>query len=137
MMDLVKLTRTQWDRAAAVVLVVAGLLALLVGWIGVSGANAVVKQLPYIISGGIGGIGGIALVAVGSALWVASDMRDEWSELRRLRLTVDRLESDRVALAQVEVLSHEDSGARHGRNQVAHGVPVASRAGRETTSQAW
>lgn len=135
MMDLLKLTRTQWDRAAAVLLTIAGLLALLAGWIGVSGANAVVKQLPYIISGGIGGI---ALVAVGAALWVASDMRDEWSELRRLRLTVDRLESDRVALAQVEVPSHDESGARHGRAQGTRGaVPVASRAGRETSSQAW
>jgi hypothetical protein len=134
MMDLVKLTRTQWDRAAAVLLTVAGLICLLFGWIGVSGANAVVKQLPYIISGGIGGI---ALVAIGSALWVASDMRDEWSELRRLRLTVDRLESDRVALAQVEVLP-QDAEARHGRGQTSRGgVPVGSRAGRETTSQAW
>lgn len=134
MMDLLKLARTQWDRAAAVLLTVAGLIFLLFGWIGVSGANAVVKQLPYIISGGIGGI---ALVAIGSALWVASDMRDEWSELRRLRLTVDRLESDRVALAQVEVLNHEDAGARHGRAQAARGaVPVSSRVGRETTSQA-
>lgn len=135
MMNLVKLTRTQWDRAAAVLFTVAGLIALLFGWIGVSGANAVVKQLPYIISGGIGGI---ALVGVGAALWVASDMRDEWSELRRLRLTVDRLESDRVALAQVEVLPQEGAGARHGRAQASRDtVALASRAGRETSSQAW
>ena len=135
MMDLVKLTRTQWDRAAAALLTLAGLLCLLLGWIGVSGANAVVKQLPYIISGGIGGI---ALVAIGAALWVASDMRDEWSELRRLRLTVDRLESERVALAQVPVLSHDETGARHGRTQGSRDtVAMASRAGRETSSQAW
>lgn len=134
MMDLVKLARTQWDRTAAVLLTMAGLICLLLGWVGVSGANAVVKQLPYIISGGIGGI---ALVAIGTALWVASDMRDEWSELRRLRLTVDRLESDRVALAQVEALPREESDARHGRTQNSRGaVPVASLAGRETTSQA-
>lgn len=135
MMNLVKLTRAQWDRAAAVLFTVAGLIALLLGWIGVSGANAVVKQLPYIISGGIGGI---ALVGVGAALWVASDMRDEWSELRRLRLTVDRLESDRVALAQVEVLPQDGAGARHGRAQGSRDtVALASRAGRETSSSAW
>ncbi|GAA0628699.1 hypothetical protein GCM10009547_35420 [Sporichthya brevicatena] len=135
MSDLMKLTRNQWDRAAAAALVAAGLVALLLGWVGISGADAVVKQLPYMISGGIGGI---ALVGVGAALWVASDMRDEWSELRRLRLTVDRLETERVALAQVEVLTHEESGARHGRTQAAHNaVPVASHAGRENSSSAW
>ena len=133
MTELIKLLRAQWDRAAAVGLTIAGLISLILGWIGVSGANAVVKQLPYIVSNGIGGL---AMIAIGAALWVASDMRDEWSELRRLRLTLERLEFDRVALVPVDSMPYEEAGARHGRGQPARNtMPATIRAGRETSSQ--
>lgn len=133
MTELMKLARAQWDRAAAVGLTIAGMISLILGWIGVSGANAVVKQMPYIVSNGIGGL---AMIAVGAALWVASDMRDEWSELRRLRLTLERLESDRVVLAPVDSLLYEETGARHGRGLDArNAMSAATRTSRETSSQ--
>ena len=96
-MEILTLIRSQWDRALAVVCAVVGLVMLLLGWIGVSGVNLVVKQMPYIMSGGIGGI---IVVAIGAALWVSADLRDEWSELRRLRLTLDRMEQ-RQGLSRV------------------------------------
>ena len=48
--------RQQWDRVAAVIAVVVGAIAIILGWVGVSGHAYLANQLPYLISGGIGGL---------------------------------------------------------------------------------
>ena len=73
--------RAQWDRVGAVVLVAAGGLALLLGWIGVSATDVAYEQLSFIASGGLGGL---ALIGVGATLWLSADLRDEWRMLYRL-----------------------------------------------------
>lgn len=88
-MELIALIKAHRDRAAAVALVLLGFLVLLIGWLGVSDADLAVKQIPYIMSGGIAGI---LFVAVGAVLWVSADLRDEWRELRKLRVHVGGLE---------------------------------------------
>ena len=55
-MDLTRWLRAQWDRVAAWVLIVAGLVSLLVGWLGVSSTGYLAEQIPYLVSGGIGGM---------------------------------------------------------------------------------
>jgi hypothetical protein len=65
-----------------VTLVVAGAAALLVGWVGVSGAVYPAAQIPYVVSGGLLGI---FLVGVGGVLWLSADLRDEWRELHRIQ----------------------------------------------------
>jgi hypothetical protein len=87
--ELATFLKAHRDRAAAVLFVLLGFLVLLIGWIGVSGAELAVKQIPYIMSGGIAGI---LFVAVGAVLWVSADLRDEWRELRKLRVHVGGLE---------------------------------------------
>lgn len=82
MKDVLKWARTQWDRVAAVCLAVAGAIALLVGWIGVSDAVYPAGQIPYVVSGGLVGI---FLVGVAGVLWLSADMRDEWRELHRIQ----------------------------------------------------
>ena len=77
-MDPTKWLRLQWDRTLAWALVVAGAVALIIGWVGVSGSAYSAEQLPYIISGGIGGI---FLLGVGATLWLSADLRDEWRKL--------------------------------------------------------
>lgn len=94
-MEIVTLLRAQWDRMLAVLLVIAGLVTLLIGWFGVSDAEAVVKQLPYITSAGVTGI---VLVAMGSVLWVSADLRDQWRELRLVRVTLQELAGSGRAL---------------------------------------
>ncbi|MCU1692668.1 MAG: hypothetical protein JWM64_1759 [Frankiales bacterium] len=69
---------TQWDRTMAWVAVSLGLLALLVGWIGVSRTGYVFEQMPYVVSGGIGGL---FLLGLGAMLWLSADLRDEWRKL--------------------------------------------------------
>jgi hypothetical protein len=73
-----KWLRLEWDRTLAWAFVAVGAIALIVGWVGVSGSPYAAGQLPYIISGGIGGI---FLLGVGATLWLSADLRDEWRKL--------------------------------------------------------
>ena len=90
-MDLNKLLKSQWDRVGAWLLVVAGALALIFGWVGVSGKAYLANQLPYVISGGIGGI---FLLGVGATLWLSADLRDEWQKLDRIEQVLSDLPID-------------------------------------------
>jgi hypothetical protein len=92
-MEMKTFLRANLDRVVAVVLVVAGVLALIVGWVGVSGTGLAAEQLPYLISGGLGGIG---MIAVGCTMWVSADLQDEW---RRLDALEERLGELRKAAA--------------------------------------
>jgi len=80
--------RLAWDRAAAVALIAAGAVALILGWIGVSGEAFPAKQLPYLISGGIAGV---FILGVGTMCWLSADMRDEWTKLDRIEEALNRL----------------------------------------------
>lgn len=67
----------QWLFAAGAALVVAGLLCILVGWVGTSRTVLVAGQIPYLVSGGLLGLG---LVFIGGFLyfghWVAVIARE-------------------------------------------------------------
>jgi hypothetical protein len=79
------------------VLCIAGALAVFVGYWGVSDTLDPGKQLPYIISGGIGGV---FLLGVGAALIFQSDMAEARREVRDLRSVVDRLQRDISVLVE-------------------------------------
>jgi hypothetical protein len=115
-MDLLKLLRAQWDRVGAVVLVIGALVALLLGYIGVSNTEFVAAQMPYVVSGGIFGL---FLLGLGAILWLSADMRDEWCKLedaeRVLRRIEERLPS--AVDAQREA-SHADNGNAQGSTRV-------------------
>ena len=87
-MNLGNWMRLAWDRAAAVILIAAGAVALLLGYIGVSGEAFPAKQLPYLISGGIAGL---FILGVGALCWLSADMRDEWTKLDRIEGALNRL----------------------------------------------
>ncbi len=89
-MDPARWLRLQWDRALAWVLVAAGAIALIAGWVGVSSTAYSAEQLPYIISGGIGGI---FLLGVGATLWLSADLRDEWRKLDRIEEALQQREA--------------------------------------------
>ena len=77
-MNVWQWARAQWDRVSAWVLISLGGLAVVLGWLGVRTEALTQKQIPYVISGGIGGL---VLVAVGAMLWLSADLRDEWRKL--------------------------------------------------------
>ena len=57
---------------------IAGAVALIVGYFGVSGTLETGEQLPYVVSGGLVGL---FLLGLGALLWVSADLRDEWRKL--------------------------------------------------------
>lgn len=80
-MDLMVWLRAQWDRVLSWLLVIGGLVALLVGWHGVSGTPYLAEQLPYLVSAGLLGL---FLLGLGATIWISADLRDEWRKLDEL-----------------------------------------------------
>lgn len=88
------------------VLVGIGGLVILLGYVGVANEAIVAKQLPYLISGGIGGV---ALVAVGTYFLGTEEIRRDSGRLDRLERMVGELHavllagaSDRFGAATTE-----------------------------------
>jgi hypothetical protein len=77
-MSVAQLLRNQWDRAGACLATVVGLLALLLGYLGISGTSYTQEQLPYLVSGGAFGL---FMLGVAGVLWITADLRDEWRKL--------------------------------------------------------
>ena len=77
-MEMKTFLRANWDRAVAVVLVLAGVILLVVGWFEISGTGLVAEQLPYLISAGLGGV---ALITLGCTAWLSADLQDEWRRM--------------------------------------------------------
>jgi hypothetical protein len=84
-MGFVSWVRLQWDRVGAWVCIVAAVVALILGYVGVSGTAYTSEQLPYIVSGGLTGI---FLLGLGGMLWLSADLRDEWRKLDDLDRTL-------------------------------------------------
>jgi hypothetical protein len=70
--------RVQWDRSGALLFAIAGAIALILGWIGVSNATLPTQQIPYLASGGLVGL---FLLGIAATLWLSADLRDEWRKL--------------------------------------------------------
>lgn len=71
----------RWRGVLGWASVVVGALMLIAGWFGVSAQTIVAKQLPYLISGGVGGLG---FLGAGVGLLIAEDLRAERARLGRL-----------------------------------------------------
>jgi len=80
-MSVVSYIKAQWDRVGAWMCIALGAVALVVGWVGVSGTAYPAEQMPYIVSGGLAGL---FLLGVGIMLWLSADLRDEWHKLDAL-----------------------------------------------------
>ena len=76
-----KIVRVLADRALAVATIVAVLLVLLIGWLGISARAYPAEQLPYLLSGGLLGA---VLVGIGATVWLSADAHDEWRKLDRV-----------------------------------------------------
>jgi hypothetical protein len=84
-MDLKRYVRAHWDRFLAGACIAVGLLALLLGWLGMSGTALQHEQLPYLLSGGVVGA---VLVGIGATILLSADLRDEWRKLDSLETAV-------------------------------------------------
>jgi hypothetical protein len=111
-MNLLRWIRVQWDRVAAWTCVVAGAVALIVGWHGVAKEKLTAQQLPYLVSGGIGGL---FLLGLGGILWLTAELRDEWRKLDDLDAETPVVERPAATPATHPVAPPADrAGARTG-----------------------
>jgi hypothetical protein len=78
----------RFQPALAWGLVGAGVLLLVLGWYGVSGESLTAKQLPYLVSGGLGGV---ALVVLAAALLMTQDAGRQLDRLDRVEQRVTTL----------------------------------------------
>jgi hypothetical protein len=112
-------------KALAAALTIAGLIAVLVGYLGVRDESHIELQLPYLISGGLGGL---VLMGLGALVLIQYQMRiqarrfaemtdtlDEWKEqaLAELRSFLEGAQID------VEVLTPTSNGRQRRSKQSA------------------
>lgn len=79
-----------------------GGLFTLIGWIGVSGEAIVAKQIPYVVSGGIGGV---VLAVIGAYFLGTEELRKDSGRLDRLEQKVDDLHAALLAHADAPVVT--------------------------------
>ena len=77
-MDLLNWARSQWDRTGALLASIGGMVAILLGYLGVSATRDPGKQIPFIVSGAVFGL---YLLGLAATLWLSADLRDEWRKL--------------------------------------------------------
>lgn len=77
-MGITRWLRNHWDRSGAVLALLLGLVALGLGWQGVSEGRLTTQQLPYLASGGLLGV---FALGIAGTLWLSADLRDEWRKL--------------------------------------------------------
>lgn len=73
--------RHNWDRLLALVAAAAGAVALLVGWLGLSGVLIDHDQVPWILGGSLLGLW---LLGVAATAWLGAVLADQWTALGRI-----------------------------------------------------
>lgn len=136
-MGIGTLVHHHWDRLGAWSAIAVGAVAVLIGWLGISGSAFVFEQLPYVVSGGIGGL---FLLGLGTTLLLSADLRDEWRKLDRIEHALlaepggSRVGSGTARLPGVvhDGLEPPVPAEDPGRSTATDGV-VPSRAGRASS----
>jgi hypothetical protein len=113
---------------AAVALTIASLVALIVGYVGVSGTTIVADQLSYIASGGLFGL---FLLGVGTMLFWSEQRERELKRLDDLEMRMEEAQLYLDAIAQAMGLTESEpepteAGPRGNREREAH-LPAGSR----------
>ena len=112
-----------------------GALLILIGWFGVSREAIVAKQLPYLISGGVGGV---LFAVVGAYVLGTEELRNDSGRLDRLERMVEELHGALLIhaastemlppAATVEDMADYAPEEAHGTN--GHGREPAASSGR-------
>jgi hypothetical protein len=113
-MDLKTWLKAQWDRVLGAGAVIAGVVAVLLGYHGVAGTPFPAEQIPYVISGAVLGI---ALIGIGLTSWLSADLRDEWRKLDRI---------ERLLEQRTDPAANDPEGTTHQANGQGPEVPLSA-----------
>ena len=124
MSDVKRFLRAEWDRVAGYGCVVAGVVLLVAGFVGVRTSADVIDEISYLVTGGIGSI---FLLGVGATLLLSADLHDDFRKLHRVERKLDRVE--RLLLAEhpelVDVGDGPSDAEPDGRPVAAAGADPA------------
>lgn len=84
-MVIYRLMKSHLSRSGAVVTGLIGFVAIILGWVGISGVTLPAEQLPYLVSGGILGI---FFLGVAATLWLSADLHDQWRKLDEIHRSI-------------------------------------------------
>lgn len=115
-MNLNEWLRAQWDRVLGVAAIAGGLVALLLGYLGVRDALYPGQQIPYILSGGLVGI---TLVGLGVAAWLSADLRDEWRLLDAMDSKLDVITARLGEAVPARTVADAAAPAHNGEDALA------------------
>lgn len=73
-------------KATAAVCAVLGLVAIVIGYLGVRDESDIVLQLPYLASGGVGGL---ALIGIGAMALIRAQMREQTARFAEVTEQLD------------------------------------------------
>lgn len=90
---------SRWRAVLAWAFIALGGLAILLAWREVRSLDEVWRQMPFLLSGGVGGA---VLVGLGGALLITQDFRDDKRRLTALERKIAELED--VVVAQAEII---------------------------------
>ena len=121
-MAFVKWIRFQWDRALAVAAFVTGAVALLLGWVGISGLTNTAAQMPYIVSGAVFGL---FCLGIGATFWLSADLRDEWRKLDEIHAAITEDERE-ISLTQGSAVASPAGGGVDSLRSVARPAQALS-----------
>lgn len=109
-----------WDRLLAVPAGVAGVVALGVGWLGLSDVLIDHGQVPWVLGGSFLGLW---LLGVAGTAWLAAVLRDQWSALTRIAGRLAELGIPSVAEIPAPPLPSRNSGSGRSELRGADGIP--------------
>ena len=100
-----------------------GALFVLIGYFGISGEAVVAKQLPYLISGGIGGI---LLAILGAYLMGIEELRKDGGRLDRMEHQIEQLHQALLARPDAPTLDEAPSSVGDLNGHADHVLIVDS-----------
>lgn len=109
--------RLDWRQAVGVALIAGGLIALIVGYLGVSGTKDTYDQLTYFLSNGIGGA---AAIIVGSTILVIREHVADRQAIAQLDLRLNSI--DRRLPAETRSNETRSDGRAHATSAGDNGA---------------
>lgn len=111
--------------ALAGALIVAGLVCILLGYLGVRREEDIVLQLPYLASGGVLGL---ALIGLGAVLLIQEQMREQVRRAAEVTETLDEWKEQAMAelrafLEGATIELEVPAAANHRREDVTTALP--------------